>query len=327
MKILLYEWNGIMQRDILQSLRGMDVEVVRMSYEMVDLAQDDYFYDRLKKRLLSQYFDAVLSVHFFPVIADVCHEIGATYISWIYDSPFLCPRWETLYYEEVKAFIFDKKLADSLQKEGYSVQYEPLAVNVKRLNQIALSQTDIVSYGADASFVGQLYRVVKQNGDSVEQKKNETFLDRVHSIQTLSELCSVRLYSKDVDNKEIPDAKQMGTVMYYSEMPKVFKASKLNLNVTLKTIESGIPLRVLDIMGAGGFLISNMQPEFSDYFQVGRELETYATMEELRDKAKYYLSHEEDRLQIANEGRKKMEQEFSYEVRIKSLFQKADLFL
>ena len=37
----------------------------------------------------------------------------------------------------------------------------------------------------------------------------------------------------------------------------MFANSKVNLNITLRNIKTGIPLRALDIMGAGGFLLTN----------------------------------------------------------------------
>lgn len=54
----------------------------------------------------------------------------------------------------------------------------------------------------------------------------------------------------------------MGAVDYYEVMPHVFKQSKINLNITLRSIQSGMPLRAWDIMGAGGFLLSNYQADF-----------------------------------------------------------------
>lgn len=67
-------------------------------------------------------------------------------------------------------------------------------------------------------------------------------------------------------------------------MPKVFKCSKVNLNISLKTIRTGIPLRILDILASGGFVISNFQEELAEYFRLGEEIITYGDIEEL-----YYL--------------------------------------
>lgn len=58
---------------------------------------------------------------------------------------------------------------------------------------------------------------------------------------------------------EIKNIYNKGILDYYNNMPVVFCNSKINLNISLRTIRNGIPLRAMDIMGAGGFLISNYQ--------------------------------------------------------------------
>ena len=63
----------------------------------------------------------------------------------------------------------------------------------------------------------------------------------------------------------------MGEVHYMYEMPLVFKCSKINLNITLRSIRNGIPLRAMDIMGAGGFLLTNHQNDFAMHFVDGED--------------------------------------------------------
>ena len=99
----------------------------------------------------------------------------------------------------------------------------------------------------------------------------------------------------------------------------MFRRSKINLNITLRSIQSGIPLRALDIMGAGGFLLSNYQPELAEWFEDGKELVLYASAEELLGKVRYYLSHEEERREIAYQGFLKARKLFSYETRVKQM--------
>ena len=62
---------------------------------------------------------------------------------------------------------------------------------------------------------------------------------------------------------ELPNVINMGSVDYYDMMPYVFKCSDINLNITLRSIKTGIPLRAMDIMGAGGFLMSNYQVDLT----------------------------------------------------------------
>ena len=103
-----------------------------------------------------------------------------------------------------------------------------------------------------------------------------------------------------------------GTVDYMNEMPLVFSLSKININMTIRSITSGIPLRCMDILGAGGFLFSNYQPELEEYF-VPREWVSFQEEEEMLDKAVFYLQHDELRDRIAENGFQKVKREFTYD--------------
>ena len=104
---------------------------------------------------------------------------------------------------------------------------------------------------------------------------------------------------------ELQNVAFKGYVNYLTEMPDVFHRSRINLNITLRSIQTGIPLRCLDIMGAGGFLMSNYQPELAQLFENGREMAMYESKEDLLDKVNYCLTHEEERKEIAYLGREK----------------------
>ena len=101
-----------------------------------------------------------------------------------------------------------------------------------------------------------------------------------------------------------------------TEMPKVFHASRINLNITMRPIETGLSLRIWDVLGCGGFLLTNYQAEIPEYFEIGRDLETYESMEELEQKIQYYLTHEEERIEIAINGYEKVAAYHTWEQRI-----------
>ena len=112
-----------------------------------------------------------------------------------------------------------------------------------------------------------------------------------------------------------------GTVDYYTQMPLVFAHSRINLNLTLRSIHSGIPLRVLDIMACGGFVLTNRQPEIAEYFKEGQEIVTFGSVEECLDKITYYLGHEEERRMIATTGQRRVQELFGYKVGLIKLFE------
>lgn len=132
---------------------------------------------------------------------------------------------------------------------------------------------------------------------------------------------SFKLYTGS-NTKELPalDACNQGTVDYHTQMPLVFAASRINLNISLRSIHSGIPLRVLDIMACGGFVLSNWQPELVEYFEEGEEIALFGSKEECMEKIAYYLAHEEERREIAAAGKRKVQELFSYEKGLERLF-------
>ena len=112
-----------------------------------------------------------------------------------------------------------------------------------------------------------------------------------------------------------------GSVDYWTQMPKVFYGSKINLNFTIPNIKSGIPLRVWDVLGAGGFLITNYQPELEMYFEPDKDLVVFESRQELDEKVSYYLEHEEQRCKIAENGYKKVKLNHNYQNRISKMLQ------
>lgn len=120
----------------------------------------------------------------------------------------------------------------------------------------------------------------------------------------------------------LSDVQNMGTIHYMYEMPLVFQNSKINLNITLRSIKSGIPLRAMDIMGAGGFLLTNYQDDFNLHFTDGEDFVSYSSREDLYTKIVYFLTHENERKEIAANGCKKVRANHTYEKSLAAMLEK-----
>lgn len=144
------------------------------------------------------------------------------------------------------------------------------------------------------------------------------YLERSRVLEILSKSFRVNLYTHNKD-VIIGNCQNQGKVNYFTEMPMVFQQSKINLNMTLRSIKSGIPLRAMDIMGAGGFLLTNYQADFLLHFEPDKEFVYYGSVEELMDKATYYLKHDSERDKIARNGKKRIEQEHTYQKRMNEM--------
>lgn len=384
MRLLLYDMGAYTQNDIMETLEYMGISYKNILYKLKDISKDAYFEKRVKELLESEQFDAVFSVNYYPVLADICYGKDIPYLSWSYDSPLSNERIkETLGYKTNYIFLFDRAECVKYWRKGYrNVYHLPLAVNTGRLDKIKLTDEEKQKYHTDISMVGQLYdaqlKVLMMPLDDYEkgyltgimeaqmrlygcyflpEVLTEEFLDKINDryealgqrnvklsreglilsvakhithmerlllLDVLSEHYQVQLYGPDKP-EGLQRVRWRGSAGYFDEMPRVFKQSKINLNASLKCTESGIPLRALDIMGCGGFLLTNYQPELAESFVDGEELVMYSSLEEAVQKCAYYLEHEEERQQIAQNGYRKVCQQFGYEDRLRIMLQTAGL--
>ena len=95
--------------------------------------------------------------------------------------------------------------------------------------------------------------------------------------------------------------------------------------MTNRPIKTGLPLRIFDLMGAGGFVISNYQAEIPEIFIPDEDIVLYDSIPDLLDKIGYYLEHDEERKQIAKNGYEKVKMCHSYDVRLAQMFRMAGL--
>ncbi len=148
--------------------------------------------------------------------------------------------------------------------------------------------------------------------------------EREQVLRTVGEHYPICLYT----SSEIPDTlrdtkiQRKGYADYQKEVPRIFHGSRINLNITSKTIESGIPQRVFDVLSCGGFCLTNYQPEIAEYFEDGVELVMYYSMEDLLEKVTYYLNHESERAQIAANGYRKVMEDFEIRDRVRQLLER-----
>ncbi|MCR5115919.1 MAG: DUF3880 domain-containing protein [Lachnospiraceae bacterium] len=142
--------------------------------------------------------------------------------------------------------------------------------------------------------------------------------ERILTLNTLAKHFNVDFYTLS-DTSDLVGVKNCGPANSLTEMPKIFNLSKINLNITMRPIQTGLSLRIFDVLGSGGFLISNYQAEIETMFTPGVDLETYGSIDELVDKCAYYLEHEDQRKQIALSGYNKVKSMYTVEHRMKQM--------
>jgi spore maturation protein CgeB len=138
---------------------------------------------------------------------------------------------------------------------------------------------------------------------------------RQRALIELAKKYPVTIYSNS-NTRDLYGVRYGGSLDYWSEMPKVFYGSKINLNFTIPNIKSGLPLRIWDVLGCGGFLMTNFQAEIPYYFKHKEDLVCFESVEELVELAGYYLAHDGERKEIAMRGYQKVCQRHTYQERV-----------
>ena len=191
-----------------------------------------------------------------------------------------------------------------------------------------ISQPVIDAMNRDYEAAGSELRIVKEQL-SYTISEYITWIDRTTLLEMLGRRFDVHLYTLDYGETEkqiLKSVTRHGGLTYTEEMPVMFKSTKINLNSSLRSAQSAIPLRALDVFGCGGFLLTNAQPEICEYFEEGKEVAVFRSLEEAIELSDYYLKHDSERERVARAGYEKVKRDFRYEDKLIEMFKTAGLW-
>ena len=144
-------------------------------------------------------------------------------------------------------------------------------------------------------------------------------IERTTVLSALADRFQVSLFttSRIEEGKLNKNVKIKPPVLPGKDAAVVYAGSRINLNISLKGIEGGTPQRIMDIMGAGGFVMTNYCAETAELFAEDREIVMFRSLEELLDKTAYYLSHDKKRKKIARAGHDKVLKCYTYRKKLR----------
>ena len=93
----------------------------------------------------------------------------------------------------------------------------------------------------------------------------------------------------------IPRSSYRGFRTYW-ELPGIYQAAKININQHNSPRSHGyLNQRDTAITGSGGFMLTDYVEGIEEEFEIGSEIDTWETIDELRDKAIWWLRHDDKR--------------------------------
>jgi spore maturation protein CgeB len=110
-------------------------------------------------------------------------------------------------------------------------------------------------------------------------------------------------------------------VDYRNALCDTYRKICVNVNSTSSQMPSAVNQRVFDIPLCGSFVISDKQKDLGEFFDMHKEIVTFETMDDLREKIRFYLSHETERRKIIAAAQLRIKNEHLYVHRIRRILE------
>ena len=175
---------------------------------------------------------------------------------------------------------------------------------------VELSVEDEQLYSAEVMFCGT---------PEIERAETLVFLIN-HGI-------NVKIWGVKHDWKRLKCFKQLeshfiDSYLHWPEYAKSINASKIGLCFLKKVSKDEHTFRSLEIPACGAFMAAERTNEHMELFEEDKEAIFFSSNQELLDKIRYYLSHDEERKQIADAGRKKcVDQDYTFHRKYSTIMQ------
>jgi spore maturation protein CgeB len=220
-----------------------------------------------------------------PVIMLYRHYlVGAPYDAVFLKEPFL-----------VRVFT---------QKLGVQAHYLPECCNPMWHKRVSLTEEDRARYGCDLAALGTLHYY------------------RARMLETFAH------YDLKIWGRSAPPyvettvrRKYMHDFVTCERKAKAFSAAKIVVNTTLYAEIEGVNCTLFEAAGCGACQIAEWKPALPQLFEPEREIVTYRTGQELKEKVDYYLAHPQERAEVSERAHARAQREHTYELRFKRMFE------
>jgi spore maturation protein CgeB len=155
----------------------------------------------------------------------------------------------------------------------------------------------------------------------IEAKRRIELLCFIEGTRRLRQRVVTRLlpeglvvYGDDGWASVTPEAQ--GWIGYEGDLPDHYRQCELNLNITSIQMPNAVNQRVFDCPAAGGFLLTDAQPDLALLFDEETETAQYDSLEGCVDQFRFFRTHPKARIEIINNARRRILNEHTYRHRL-----------
>ena len=279
---------------------------------------ENMYYEMVSQIILESVTEKPVDILFCMALAPISPRVltelrnrGIITVLWFVEDYQRFTYWKQVapYFDFI--FTIQKgKCIEALKAAGAAeVHYMPVACEPNVHAPLVLSPEEKAKWGSPISFMGAGY----------------------HNRQQL--FASLAEFPLKIWGTEWPDVKPFdrmvvdgGKRLTPAEYVKVFNATDINLNLHSSSERDGVdPFgdfinpRTFELASAGAFQLVDDRKLLSESFEVGKELMTFTSGADLKDKIRYYIDKKEERHEIAQRSRARVLKDHTYGQRIKDM--------
>ncbi|MBU1158566.1 MAG: glycosyltransferase [Candidatus Thermoplasmatota archaeon] len=276
---------------------------------------------RLEKMVLSSNPDYVLVVkgtRISSTLARFCLSNDVTLALWAYDSAQHVPLIKEIvndyslayFYESTDLMLFPNKS---------NTKFLPMAYDPSYYHPIHGDTENPI----DICFVGSLTDYPLRRETIMKLAKS--FPNLVIEVSSEPRLYYPLFWLQDYVRFGCRGKLHFGRrSLSHAEINTIYGQSRMCLNIHHTQSKKAVNPRTFEILGSGGFLMSDRRMDGIHDFEVGRDFESYISQADLIEKVQFYIDNPELMRSISNSGHERVLRNHTYQHRARSILADID---
>jgi spore maturation protein CgeB len=166
---------------------------------------------------------------------------------------------------------------------------------------LELSDKERHHYGSDIGFIG------------MGHPERREFFEHLTDF-------NLRLWGKDWGLSEKLRPFFVDLPVGMEEKIRIYQCARINVNIQSKNYQiDGISAKIFEIASCGGFFLTERKKDLSLFLKDEEDMISFSSIDELKSKIAYYLSHAKERTELADKIRDKVVNNFTYKHKLKEL--------
>ena len=235
-------------------------------------------------------------------------------VQWCGDDPSWFPNIIGAAHLYDRFYLADPTYASDLEPRGVQARFLPHAVH-----PAAWAGQDADAGSADVMFVGD----ARHNMGHLPASRS-----RVEILETIARSgVDLAVWGRGWEKLEpsyrVREAHRGMTLLPAAAVAQAYRGAKVVLNVHHAQMREGPNMRTFEIPAAGAFQLTDYKTRMDELFEVGGELAVYQDANDVVEAIMRYLHDEPTRRAITEAGKRRVERDHTYEVRMRQLVEDA----